>query len=101
MCEVFLGVVCTWRVHQYVAFVSCAGWDWYAGCGGDAVDLTCVSCAQVDMAEARKLSQQQRSVASGLKDAGGGAGELCEGGAHKQWRVGGADKLCGVWEAGI
>jgi hypothetical protein len=26
---------------------------------------------QVDMGEARKLSQQQRSVASGLKDGGG------------------------------
>lgn len=30
------------------------------------------ACAQVDMAEARKMSQQQRSVASGLKDSGPG-----------------------------
>ncbi|KAL6755154.1 WD40-repeat-containing domain protein, partial [Haematococcus lacustris] len=30
----------------------------------------------VDMAEARKLSQQQRSVASGLKDSGVGSGDI-------------------------
>ncbi|GFH06432.1 uncharacterized protein HaLaN_01062 [Haematococcus lacustris] len=40
--------------------------------GGHAV----INIFKVDMAEARKLSQQQRSVASGLKDSGVGSGDI-------------------------